>query len=114
MLESMPPPVTLPKPQLGHLEEVIATIRNASATPGGREALVKFIMNPESPYIDKLAPLVEDAEDLESTHDLHQLCNIMKHLILLNDNSIIEYVVTDNVIMGVLGALECEWKLLRL
>lgn len=103
-------PVVLPKPQLGRLEDVVMAIRHASQTQTGRDALVKFIMNPESIYIDRLAPLVEEAEDLESTYDLHQLCTIMKHLILLNDNSIIEYIVTDEAIMGVLGALECKWR----
>jgi protein phosphatase-4 regulatory subunit 3 len=81
-------------------------MRAANATPGGREALAKFILAEK--YILKLIPLVEEAEDLESTPDLHRLCSIMKMLILLNDNSIVEYVVTDEVILGVVGALECR------
>jgi protein phosphatase-4 regulatory subunit 3 len=32
----------------------------------------------------------------------------MKNLILLNDTSIIEFVVTDQAVMGVVGALECK------
>jgi protein phosphatase-4 regulatory subunit 3 len=40
--------------------------------------------------------------------DLHRLCNIMKSLILLNDNTIIETVVADQIILGVVGALECK------
>jgi protein phosphatase-4 regulatory subunit 3 len=38
---------------------------------------------------------------------LHLLCNIMKSLILLNDNTIIEQVVMDQNVIGVVGALEC-------
>ena len=100
-------PVSLPEPQLGKLEEIDNIIRAAQQTPPGRDALIKFIMSPEQQYILKLAPLVEMAEDLESTNDLHKLCSIMKSLILLNDTSIIEFVVTDQAIMGVVGALEC-------
>ena len=48
------------------------------------------------------------AEDLESLQDLHRLCNIMKSLILLNDNTIIEHVVMDENIIGVVGALEYD------
>lgn len=74
-------------------------------TQGGRDALSKYIIRDE--YIAKLVPLVTMAEDLESLIDLHRLCNIMKSLILLNDNTIIETVVADHVILGVVGALEC-------
>jgi protein phosphatase-4 regulatory subunit 3 len=44
---------------------------------------------------------------------LHRLCNIMKTLILLNDTAIIEYVVTDDIVLGVVGALECGCFRLR-
>lgn len=102
-------PVTLPEPALGKLEEVVESIRNASTTPAGRDALAKFVMSPEQMYILRLAPLVDEAEKLEQTQELHRLCTIMKHLILLNDTSIIEFIVTDQAIMGVVGALECEF-----
>lgn len=96
----------LPTPDLRNLPEIENHMRAANATPGGREALSKFILSQN--YIPKLIPLVEMAEDLESVNDLHRLCSIMKMLILLNDTSIIEYVVTDEVIIGVVGALECK------
>ena len=102
-------PVVLPEPQLGCLEEVEAYIRNASMSPDGRDALTKFIMHPDQMYILRLAPLVAMAEEKESVQDLHRLCTIMKLLVLLNDTAIIEFIVTDDAIMGVVGALECEW-----
>lgn len=98
-------PILLPSPDLGNLHEIENHMRAANSTPGGREALAKFIIAQE--YIPKLIPLVEMAEDLESVSDLHRLCSIMKMLILLNDSSIIEYAVTDSVVLGVVGALEC-------
>ncbi|KAF2015290.1 DUF625-domain-containing protein [Aaosphaeria arxii CBS 175.79] len=99
-------PIMLPLPDLGNLLEVENHMRAANGTPGGREALAKFILAHD--YIPKLIPLVEMAEDLESASDLHRLCSIMKTLILLNDTSIIEYVVTDEVVLGVVGALEYD------
>ena len=103
-----PPPISfnLPPPDLGNLDEIEGTIRGASNTQGGREALAKFLIREE--YLLRLIPLVEMAEDLESLPDLHRLCNIMKALILMNDNSIIEHVVTDDIILGVVGALEYD------
>ncbi|KAH7346947.1 component of IIS longevity pathway SMK-1-domain-containing protein [Pyrenochaeta sp. MPI-SDFR-AT-0127] len=99
-------PILLPNPDLGNLHEIENHMRAANSTPGGREALAKFILAQD--YIPKLIPLVDMAEDLESVSDLHRLCSIMKMLILLNDTSIIEYVVTDSVVLGVVGALEYD------
>ena len=100
--------IALPEPQIGRLDEIENMIRAAASTPAGRDALTKFVMHPDHMYIMKLAPLVAKAEELESTPDLHRLCTIMKHLILLNDTAIIEFVVMDQAIMGVVGALECK------
>lgn len=98
-------PIMLPNPDLGNLHEIENHMRAANSTTNGREALAKFVLAQD--YIPKLIPLVEMAEDLESVSDLHRLCSIMKMLILLNDTAIIEYVVTDEVVLGVVGALEC-------
>ncbi|KAI9372522.1 DUF625 domain protein [Aspergillus egyptiacus] len=99
-------PVVLPAPELGNLPEIDHLMRAASITQAGRDALSKCVLKDE--YIHKLIPLVTVAEDLESLPDLHRLCNIMKSLILLNDSTIIETVVTDPVILGVVGALEYD------
>ncbi|PWY72907.1 DUF625-domain-containing protein [Aspergillus heteromorphus CBS 117.55] len=99
-------PIILPPAELGNLPEIDHVMRAASITQAGRDALSKFVIREE--YIQKLIPLVTVAEDLESLTDLHRLCNIMKSLILLNDNTIIETVVTDSIIIGVVGALEYD------
>lgn len=59
-------------------------------------------------YLAGLTKLVEVAEDLEDLQDLHRMCNIMKNLVLYNDNSMMEYMLSDEIILGVVGALECE------
>ncbi|KAL5337143.1 component of IIS longevity pathway SMK-1-domain-containing protein [Aspergillus crustosus] len=98
--------ISLPTPDLANLPEIDHLMRAASIAQAGRDALSKIVIRDE--YIQKLLPLVGVAEDLESLTDLHRLCNIMKSLILLNDSTIIETVVTDNVILGVVGALEYD------
>ncbi|GAM87319.1 hypothetical protein ANO11243_053420 [Dothideomycetidae sp. 11243] len=100
--------IMLPAPELGNLQEIENIMRSASQSNPGRDALSKFVMAPESLYITKLVPLVEMAEDLEDLPDLHRLCNIMKTLILLNDTGIIEFIVRDEMILGVVGALEYD------
>ena len=52
--------------------------------------------------------MVEKAEASEELQDLHRLSGIMKMLILLNDTQIIELMVSDGVVLGVVGALECR------
>ncbi|KIV80307.1 hypothetical protein PV11_07818 [Exophiala sideris] len=105
-LDNISTSFTLNPPELSNLDEIEQNIRQASITQGGREALAKFLLKED--YVSKLIPLVEIAEDLESLSDLHRLCNIMKALILMNDNAVIEHLVTDDIIIGVVGALEYD------
>jgi len=64
------------------------------------------------------------AEDLESLPDLHALCNLMQTIrqspsrsprhplivraVMLNDQSIYEYVLRDDMFVDMVGILECE------
>jgi len=105
-LDNITTSFTLNPPELGNLEEVDQNIRGASLSQAGREALAKFLIKEE--YLLTLIKLVEVAEDLESLPDLHRLCNIMKALILMNDNTVIEHLVTDDLVLGVVGALEYD------
>ena len=105
-METFSNAITLPDPELGNLPDIEHVIRIASSTQGGREALSKFLLRED--YVSKIIPLVEISEDLESLQDLHKLCTVMKSLILLNDNAIIEHLVTDEMITGVVGALEYD------
>lgn len=102
----MPTQVQLPPPELGQLAELESNMRIMSTSANGRDSLAKAIMSDD--YISKLIPLVDMAEDLESLSDLHRLCNIMKIILLLNDTSIIEHAVSDDCVLGVVGALEYD------
>lgn len=99
-------PLSLPSPALGNLRDIEGAMRSVATSPQGRDALAKFVISED--YIRKLIPLVEEAEDLEAINELHLLCNIMKMLILLNDSQIVDHIVNENVVFGVIGALECE------
>ncbi|KAK2848488.1 hypothetical protein FQN49_005676 [Arthroderma sp. PD_2] len=105
-LDGLSSAIMLPSPDLTNLAEIEHLIVGASATQPGRDAIARFVI--QEHYIMKLLPLVSVAEDLEGLPDLHRLCNIMKALILLNDNTIIEQVVSDPVISAVVGALEYD------
>jgi len=103
---TLPSTVILPRPELGNLPEIESLIRAASSSQAGRDSVSKLILSED--YIANLIPLVEVAEDLEDLPDLHRLCTIMKTLILFNESQIIEYVVRDDIIIGVVGALEYD------
>ncbi|MCJ1473946.1 Platinum sensitivity protein [Lambiella insularis] len=105
-MDTFPNPVMLPFPELGNLAEIDQMMRVASSSPQGRDSLGKFII--AETYVQRLVPFVETAEDLEALPELHRLSNIMKMLILLNDNIIIETMVSDENVLGVVGALEYD------
>ena len=102
--------IPLPDADLANLTDIDSAVRLANSTAGGRDALARFVIGAD--YIRKLVPLVEVAEDLESLQDLQKLCTIVRTLILLNDHTILDHVVTDELFMGVVGALECKLAIL--
>ncbi|KAI1877312.1 hypothetical protein JX265_003320, partial [Neoarthrinium moseri] len=106
MAMDVPAAISLPPVAIGSLAEIEGQLRMMSSTGSGRDALTKYVISER--MIEKLCPLVSTAEDLESLNDLHRLCNIMKIIILLNDTSIIENAVSDECVIGVVGALEYD------
>ncbi|KAI9474829.1 component of IIS longevity pathway SMK-1-domain-containing protein [Zychaea mexicana] len=96
---------TLPMPELSNLDE-ITSILSSARTIQDKDRLASFIVLEN--YIDKLLSVFESCEDLESKEDLHKLYTIMRSIILLNDEVIIELVVRDEYIMEVLGILEYD------
>ncbi|KAK6580664.1 hypothetical protein PZA11_006900 [Diplocarpon coronariae] len=98
--------LALPNPGLGNLTEIEHQMRGLHQTTQGRDALTKYVIKED--YIARLIPLVEMAEDMEDLPSLHRLCNIMKTLILLNESSIMDLAVSDELILGVVGALEYD------
>ena len=96
----------MPEVDLAHLGDIDMLVRNAMNTAQGRDAFMKHVE--QEGWLAKLVALVDKAESNQSITDLHNLCNIFKHLILFNNNNFIEDVVSDAMVMGVVGALECK------
>jgi protein phosphatase-4 regulatory subunit 3 len=71
-----------------------------------RQRLIELILS--SDYVPELAKLFSVAEDLESAEDLQHIYHIFKGLILLNDGSLYELLLKDDVVMDVFGALEYD------
>ncbi|KAK7205634.1 component of IIS longevity pathway SMK-1-domain-containing protein [Myxozyma melibiosi] len=99
--------IALPaEPTLTNLSEVEKCLTIASHCQYGRGPVLRDLI--EYDYIGKLVPLLAMAEDLESITDLHALCRIMKLIILMNDNTIMEQIVLEEYIVGVVGILEYD------
>jgi len=59
-------------------------------------------------YILKLINIFNESEQQRKIKNLHLLCNIFKTLILYNEGLIIEMILDDDHIMGVIGILEYD------
>jgi protein phosphatase-4 regulatory subunit 3 len=64
-------------------------------------------------FIPKLFDLFEQSEDLADTESLKTLFNIFRSLILLNDHSTMETLLSEANIMRLMGALECKKVIIR-
>ncbi|KAL1931324.1 hypothetical protein VTP01DRAFT_10461 [Rhizomucor pusillus] len=93
----------LPTPELSNLSEILKLLDNVT-TIQAKDVFASFIVLEN--YIDKLVPIFESCEDLESLDDLYKLYKIMKSIITLNDNTIVEYIVRDEIVYSVAGIME--------
>ncbi|KIR57878.1 nuclear protein [Cryptococcus bacillisporus CA1873] len=82
-------------PTLANIREQEFCIRAQAKSAMGRERAMEHILN-------------EATEDLESLDDLHALCSLMQTILLFNDNGIFEYILQDDVFLGVIGMLEYD------
>ncbi|KAF9957967.1 Platinum sensitivity protein [Mortierella alpina] len=97
---------SLPKPDLSNLTEIQELVRGAHADVAERVKLAAFIVIDN--YIDKLLPVLEACEDLESISDLYTLHSILLGIINLNDIAIIQYILKDDIFVGCVGILEYD------
>ncbi|OXH35304.1 nuclear protein [Cryptococcus neoformans] len=93
-------------PTLANIREQEFCIRAQAKSAMGRERAMEHILNED--YIKQLINVLEQAEDLESLDDLHALCSLMQTILLFNDNGIFEYILQDDVFLGVIGMLEYD------
>lgn len=103
----------LPDPSLANLEKIDSMIKDTTVRgPMMREKLTTWLM--EAHYIRKLVPFFHSVEELEALPALHMLCTIMQTILLLNDSFLFEYILQDDVFLGVVGMLEYDPEFPRL
>ncbi|ORX34996.1 component of IIS longevity pathway SMK-1-domain-containing protein [Kockovaella imperatae] len=98
--------MTWEKPSLANIKSQEIWLRMQTKSPAGRERAVRHIISED--YIKECIAVHEQAEDLESLDDLHALCSLMQTILLLNDNTVFEYILQDDMFVGVLGLLEYD------
>ncbi|KZT29424.1 DUF625-domain-containing protein [Neolentinus lepideus HHB14362 ss-1] len=96
----------LPLPVLGIIGEIERAIKTLAKTAHLKERLCEYIQQEE--YIKQLVDVFNQAEDLESLENLHALCSLMQTILLLNDHSMYEHILDDDVFFGVVGMLEYD------
>ncbi|KAI0711050.1 component of IIS longevity pathway SMK-1-domain-containing protein [Cerioporus squamosus] len=96
----------LPQPQMGIIGEIDSAIKTLARTAVVKERVCEYIQNEE--YIKALIDVFHQAEDLESLTDLHALFGCMQTILLLNEHSLYEHILDDEIFQGVVGILEYD------
>ncbi|OJT09072.1 hypothetical protein TRAPUB_15 [Trametes pubescens] len=96
----------LPQPQMGIIGEIDTVIKTLARTALVKERVCEYIQNED--YIKGLIDVFSQSEDLESLSDLHALFSCMQTILLLNEHSLYEHILDDDIFMGVVGILEYD------
>ncbi|CCM03359.1 uncharacterized protein FIBRA_05488 [Fibroporia radiculosa] len=96
----------LPPPRLGIMGEIERAIKTLARTNAYKERICEYIQTEE--YIKGMVEVMNQAEDLESLENLHALCSCMQAILMLNDHSLYEHILEDDIFFGVVGMLEYD------
>lgn len=96
----------LPSPQLGNIQDIEGAIKALARTQTIKERICEYIQR--EGYIKALIDVMTMAEDLESLDNLHALCSLMQTILMMNDHSIYEHILEDDIFFGVVGMLEYD------
>ncbi|KAL1721678.1 component of IIS longevity pathway SMK-1-domain-containing protein [Schizophyllum commune] len=96
----------LPSPTMGAIEEVGRALKAISRSPSVKERLCELFIQQD--YIKQLIGVMTDVEDLESLEHLHLLCSLMQTILMLGDHNLYEYILEDEIFLGVVGMLEYD------
>ncbi|XP_022110005.1 serine/threonine-protein phosphatase 4 regulatory subunit 3A-like isoform X2 [Acanthaster planci] len=99
-------PIELPPCELSKLDEIAELFSNVLPSPVRREKLAVALESER--YLPKLVELFRMCEDLENAEGLQHLFEIIKTSILLNKNSLLEILFSDDIIYDVIGCLEYD------
>ncbi|KAL7420313.1 Platinum sensitivity protein [Cryptotrichosporon argae] len=93
-------------PTLANIKDQDLALRMHVKSQAGRDRALEHILSDN--YIKQLIGVLHQAEDLESLEDLHALCSLMQTILMFNENAIFEYILADDIFLGVLGILEYD------
>lgn len=96
----------LPKPALGTIAEIDKLMKTITRMPALKERVCEIIQNDN--YVKALVEVFNQAEDLESIENLHTLCSCMQSILMLNDHTLYEHILEDELFFGVVGMLEYD------
>lgn len=96
----------LPQPRLGIIGEIERAIKSLARTQTVKERICEYIQQED--YLKSLIEVMNTAEDLESLENLHALCSIMQTILMLNDHTMYEHILEDDIFFGVVGMLEYD------
>ena len=99
--------IVLPACELRNLPSIAELL---SEVPLMRRAKVAEVIL-QREYIPQLVDLFSTAEDLESADDLNHLFTIFKGVVMLNNSGVYEVLLREDMLMGVIGALEYDPEL---
>ncbi|KAJ3066894.1 Platinum sensitivity protein, partial [Rhizoclosmatium hyalinum] len=88
------------------IKEIEEIMFAASKGAYGRGQLSRAIQ--QDNFIDKLVPLLEMCEDLESLEELYSLSHIVKMIVFLNDSKVYDYILKDEIFPFIVGTLEYD------
>ncbi|PCH40772.1 DUF625-domain-containing protein [Wolfiporia cocos MD-104 SS10] len=96
----------LPHPELGTMSDIERAIKILAQTSAFKERICEYIISEE--YIKAMIVVLYQAEYLESLHHLHALCTCMQAILMLNEPSLYEHILDDELFLGVVGMLEYD------
>ncbi|KAF5332031.1 hypothetical protein D9758_014583 [Tetrapyrgos nigripes] len=96
----------LPTPTMGIIGDIDRAIKVLARSQQVKERICEYILAED--YIKQLIDVMHAAEEAESLQNLHALCSIMQTILMLNEHSIYEVILDEELFFDVAGMLEYD------
>ncbi|KAG8698285.1 Platinum sensitivity protein [Ceratobasidium sp. 394] len=96
----------IPAPDFNTIGDIDRAIKLLSKNPTLKEKICETLVYQK--FVCSLIELFYEAERSEYLVHLHALCRIMQTIIMLNEHSMYEHMLSDDIFPGVLGILEYD------
>uniref|UniRef100_A0A0W0FQ02 Uncharacterized protein n=1 Tax=Moniliophthora roreri TaxID=221103 RepID=A0A0W0FQ02_MONRR len=96
----------LPAPNMVNIGEIERAIKGLSRTQQVKERLCEYIQSED--YLKGVIEVFHTAEETESLDCLHALCSLIQTILTLNDHSMYEHILEDDLFSDVVGMLEYD------